>query len=684
MHKDTDLLRENEALRDRLSRLSQASLRINESLDFDSVLQGVLDSASLLTDARYGVLTLLDDQGKVQNSLAFGLTPDEDRILWDILTGSAFCDFFKWMPGPVRLRDLQGHLRQRGLPGFQPPMTDNPALSYLAVPIRHLGDTVGAVYLAEKNKGPEFTGEDEETLLMFAAQAALVIGNARRHRDEQRARTDLETLVNTSPVGVVVVDVKRGVPMSVNREARRMVGLLKNAEAELGNLLVSLTARRMDGHEIALDPPSLSLALSIGETLRAEEVVLNSPEGKSLLALVNCTPIRSETGEVEAAIVTVQDLTPLVGLEALRAELLGIVGHELRMPLSAIKGSAATLLESGQRLDPAEVRQFHRIINDQADTMRTLVADLLDVARIQTGTLSVTLESADVTKIVDEARNQFLSGGGEHVLRIDIAAGLPPVMADRQRIVQVLSNLLSNAARSSPIESPITIEATQEALDVVIAVSDHGRGVPSELLPHVFRKFARLDDDARQEEAGGAGLGLSICKGIVESHGGRIWAESDGADRGARFVFTLPADAGNDLTLPSEPVHLARAEQVAILVVDDDPLMLRHIRKILAGAGYTSVGTAEPDDLPRLIDEHAPRLVLLDLIFPGTDGIELMKNVLGSTDIPVIFVSAYGQTETMDSAFELGAIDYVIKPFSPSELVARIGVALRDRSRSGS
>ena len=216
----------------------------------------------------------------------------------------------------------------------------------------------------------EFTAEDEETLVMFASQAALVIANARRHREEQRARADLETLVNTAPVGVLVFDAKTGGVTSVNREARRIVSELCPPGGSAEQLLDMLTFRRADGREVSLEEFPLAQALSTGETVRAEEIVLQAPGGGSVTTLVNATPIRSEEGEVESVVVTLQDMTPLEDLERLRAEFLGMVSHELRTPLSAIKGSAATLTEAASDLDPAEMLQFFRIIGEQADHMQ--------------------------------------------------------------------------------------------------------------------------------------------------------------------------------------------------------------------------------------------------------------------------------------------------------------------------
>ena len=680
MNNADELERELEAIRDRLSRLSEASLRINESLDFDTVLQGVLDSACSLTGARYGVITLLDESGQVQDFVTSGLTPEEHRRFTELPERLKLFENLGRITEPLRLRDFHTHTRALGLPEFRPPFPVSSPLPFLASPIRHLGESVGAFYVGEKEV--EFTSEDEETLVMFASQAALVIANARRYREEQRVRTDLETLIDTSPVGILILDARTGNVVSVNREARRIVSDLCEPGGSAEQLLEVLTFRRADGREVSLEEFPLAQALGTSETVRAEEIVIEIPDGRSVTTLVNATPIRSEEGDIESVVVTLQDMTPLEELERLRAEFLGMVSHELQVPLASIRGSATTLLNDEPDLDPAEMRQFHRIIEQEAGRMRGLISDLLDVARIETGTLSVSPVPVEVASLVDEARSVFLSAGGRNTLHIDLPPDLPWVVADRRRIVQVLSNLLSNATRHSPESSAIRVAVVREGVHIAFSVADDGVGVPAERLPHLFRKFSRFDGESGPE---GSGLGLAICRGIVEAHGGRIRAESEGPNLGSRFTFTIPMalEAGVDRqTVPlRRHVRSRRPERgrTRILAVDDDPQTLRYIRNALSKAGYVPVVTADPEEALGLMEEERPSLVLLDLMLPGTNGIDLMQRIVEKADVPVIFLSAYGQDDVVARAFDMGADDYVVKPFAPTELAARIRAALRRR-----
>ena len=678
---ESDLLKqENEVLRERLTRLSEASLRINEPLEFDAVLQGVLDAARSLTDACYGVMTFHDDDAMVQNFLSSGMTAEEASAVWQILTAPGIYERLGGIGGPVRHPDMLGLLSEMGVPGMRLPLPSGTAFSFLASPLLHRDQRLGNIYLAAKRRCPEFTREDEERLVMFTSQASLVIANARRYRDEQRARGDLETLVDTAPVGVVVLDARTGAPVSLNREASRIIDRLRSSDQSVAELAEVMTWIRADGQEVSLRDFPIADRPKVGETIRAEEIVLQVPDGRRVPVLISATPIRSAAGEVESMAVTLQDMTPLEEMERLRADFLGIVSHELRTPLATIKGSTTTLLSGAPDLDPAVMTQFHRIMDQQVDHMQDLIGDLLDVARIEAGALSVDPAPVDLAEIVEEARSRFLGAGGSERLSIELDPELPLVMADRRRIVQVLGNLLTNAVRHSPDGSPVRVSAVRDVFHVAVSVSDQGRGIPADMLPLLFRKFSQAYGVTRNGGGAGSGLGLAICKGIVEAHAGRIRADSEGRGLGARFTFTIPAAEGaedNAATAHAAPVRARRLsrDKLRVLAVDDDPQALRYVRDAISKAGYAPVVTGDPKDVPRLMEEEKPHLVLLDLMLPGSDGIELMTGILRTADVPV-----YGQEDVVARAFDMGASDYVVKPFSPTELAARIRAALRRRA----
>ena len=680
---EIDRLRaENEMLRSRLSGLTEAVLRINEDLDLDVVLQEVVDGARILTGARYGAITTIDEAGELQDLLFSGLSPEQEQAVVGYDRGMELFHYLSGADEPLRTGNFIAHAESVGFDGFEPRIE-----AFLGAQIKVRDRHVGTIFVGERHDDSEFTQEDEETVEMFASQAAMALVNARRYGDEQRARADLRALVNTAPVGVVVVEVASEDVVVANPEARRLTGIGLDQEHLSVKSFLPLRYKRMDGSEAVLDDLPFEQALHAEETVRSEEVVIVRPDGSEVATLVNTAAILSDDGKLTTVIAIIQDMSPLEELERLRSEFLAMVSHELRAPLTTIKGSAATVLDSLTPPDPAEVRQFFHIVDEQADHMRDLINDLLDMTRLEAGALSVTPEAADVASIIDHAKGAFLGGGHRHHVKIDLMPNLPSVWADRQRIVQVLHNLLSNAAANNHDWSTITVSSSLDDTHVAISVTDEGAGIAAERLPLLFTKFSQTRRDDERRVGTGYGLGLAICKGIVEAHGGRIWAQSGGQGNGARFTFTIPA-----LDEPAAAVALddpgpgtaarAPARVERILVVEDDPRTVHYIRATLARAGYVAIVTGDPRQLDHLLATERPHLALLDLVLPGTDAFELIRRSPKVLEVPVIIVSGRGDDQLVARAFELGAADYIVKPFSPTELRARIAAALRRRTQS--
>ena len=680
---EIDRLRaENETLRSRLSGLTEAILRISADLDLDVVLQEVVDGARILTGARYGAITTIDDAGELQDVLFSGLSAEDEQVVVGYDRGM---ELFRYLSGtgePLRTSNFVAHAESVGFDGFQPYIG-----AFLGAQIKVRDRQVGTIFVGERYDGSEFAPEDEETVEMFASQAAMALTNARRYGDEQRAKADLQALVSTSPVGVLVVDVASEDIVMMNQEARRLLGIgLQEGRLSLASL-APLRYKRMDGSETVFEDLPFKQAIQARETVQAEELVIVRPDGSEVTTLVNASSIRSDDDRLATVVATIQDMSTVEELERLRTEFLAVVSHELRAPLTAIKGSAATALGSPMPPDPAEARQFFEIVDEQADHMRDLINDLLDMTRIEAGTLSVTPEPTDLASIVDNASKAFTGSGRPHHIKVDLAPNLPRVWADRQRIAQVLHNLLSNAAANSHDWSTVAVTASLDGTHVATSVIDEGAGIAPEALPLLFTKFSPAHRDHAHQPGTGYGLGLAICKGIVESHGGRIWADSSGPDQGARFTFTVPAvDEPAAVTAPAEAgsgtAARAPAKVERILVVDDDPRALRYTRNTLERAGYTPIVTGDPTELEHLLASRMPHLTLLDLVLPGTNALELIRHNPRVLEGPVIIVSGRGDDRLVAKAFELGAADYILKPFSPTELLARIEAALRRQTQA--
>ena len=663
--------------------MSEVSRRITQSWDLNTVLQEVVDGARLLTDARYGAVGVLDDSGRIREFITSGITHEQRRLLGEPPRGLGVLGYLNDVQEPVRLADLTQHSHSVGFPENHPPMK-----TFLGVPIRHLGEPVGNIYLTEKEGAEEFSEEDEETLVLFASQAAIAIGNALRHREEQRARDETETerrrlaaLVESSPVGVMVVDAATRTFASVNQEAERILGMSPEPGSTLVRYHEVAIYRRTDGKKYEGHERPLARALDRGEAVRAEEILFDLPDGRRVTTIVNATPIYSDDGKIVSAVAVIQDMTPLEEIERLRNEFLAMVSHELRTPLTTIKGCTSIVLGSSDPMDISEVLQYFRMIDEQSNHLRGLVNNLLDMTRIEAGALSVSLKSTEVKSLVDEAKAAFVRRGAQNTVEVDLDPDLPPISADKRRITQVMDNLLSNAAKYSPEFSTIRVTGSREEHHVRISVTDEGIGIPSDQLSRLFKKFSRIDGDAHERKIAGEGLGLAICKGIVEAHGGRITAESGGDERGTRITFTVPEAA--EAPPPSYgDAAAAPGDQVKVLAVDDEPQALWLLRNILSEHGYKLLGTGNPEEMMRLVEAEQPHLVLLDLMLPGTSGFELMGRIREVSEAPIIFLSANDQEENVVKALSMGAEDYIVKPFSSTELLARVASSLRKRRGS--
>ena len=671
--KKSDTNDEIQASRQRSTTLSSATLRVNDNLELSVVLQEVVDRACELTGAGVGLICMIDEDGEVRDFVSRGVTKTDRKRFEEEADGPQLFEHLRDLPGPVRIDNLPEYVQTHGFS-----LKHMVSKTLLAMPMRHHGTLLGNFFLGKPKKARNFTIDDEEMIEVFASQAASSIANARAFSGEKRALADLAAVIENSPNGVVVFDGRTGRPTSINREARALVKSLCSDGEEAENVLSTLSFLIADGREIQLTESTIVNGMADVEKLRGEEVVISHPDGGELKALVNVTPIQGEDGETTSVLLTMQSLESLEEIERQRTEFVSMVSHELRAPLAAIKGSAMTVLERTRGFSDVEMLQFFRIVNTQADRMQNLIADLLEAGRVELGTLSLNTETCDLVDLIDRARNMFLSGGAKHPVHIDIPHDLTRVKADPERIVQVLGNLLANAARHSPVSKTITITAEQDGVFVAVSVVDQGPGVDPDVLPTLFQKRVLHEaGDVGQDRA--TGLGLAICKGLIELHGGRIHAENLEGRKGSRFVFTLPAvgPRGSKKKATSASAVNRRHTDHSILVIDDDPAMLRFVKNGLAEAGFEVVVAPDADTIANLIRDERPNLVLLDLVLPGLDGIELMKTIPELSDVPVIFISAYGRDETIARALDNGAVDYIVKPFSPTELCARVTAALR-------
>jgi K+-sensing histidine kinase KdpD len=259
----------------------------------------------------------------------------------------------------------------------------------------------------------------------------------------------------------------------------------------------------------------------------SDERILGSLANQAAIAVENVR-LFEEAAKVQA----------LRELDRLKSELLSTVSHELRTPLASIKGYAGTLLRSDVAWDDDTRREFLQIIDEESDRLGELIEDLLQMSQIEAGILRIDPQPVKLPRLTQRVVKKARSSSDKHSFNVTFANDFPQVHADARRLEQVLRNLVENAVKYSPEGGTVTVRGDVEGKQAIVSVSDEGIGIASEDLARVFDRFYRADGDAVRR-AGGTGLGLSICQGIVQVHGGRIWAESQ-PGAGSTFRFTLP------------------------------------------------------------------------------------------------------------------------------------------------
>ncbi len=358
--------------------------------------------------------------------------------------------------------------------------------------------------------------------------------------------------------------------------------------------------------------------------------------------------------------------------EKLHRALLNSISHDLRTPIASVMGAVTGLLDEEGAYDMQTTKSFLEMIRDGALRLNRFVANLLDMARLESDTLRLRKEWHDIQDIIGVSLKEMAESLREHAIATDIPPDLPLVEVDFGLIEHVMINLLENSVKYSPPGSEIGIEVRQVERALLVTVSDMGQPIPDGEREHVFDKFYRLEYAKSMD---GTGLGLSICRGIVEGHGGMIWLDRSPGP-GNRFTFSLPLP-GREGKSGEEEGGARGIRAARILVVDDEKQIRRILAASLASRGNEVVEAASGGEAVSRTALNQPDLIILDLGLPDIDGIEVIRRVREFTQTPIIILSVREGEEDKIEALNAGADDYVTKPFAMGELLARVRVALR-------
>ncbi|MDH5180572.1 MAG: PAS domain S-box protein [Gammaproteobacteria bacterium] len=376
----------------------------------------------------------------------------------------------------------------------------------------------------------------------------------------------------------------------------------------------------------------------------------------------------------------VRDITERKRMETMKNEFISTVSHELRTPLTSIRGSLDLVTGGAVGALPAEAMEMLKIAANNTERLLILINDILDIQKIESGKMAFRFETLNLKEFLQQAVSDNQAYADQYGVRfvINSAHDNQYVFADRDRLMQVMANLLSNAAKFSPRDDVVEINTARHVDAIRISVTDHGAGIPDDFKPVLFDKFTQSDSsDSRQK--GGTGLGLNIAKLIIEKHGGRIDFISK-LGIGTTMYFELPELSGSETSL-SQPASLAISHAPCILIVEDDPDVAALLQRMLIEAGFNSDIAYNATQARELLKLNGKKYkaMTLDIMLPDEDGLDMLHNLrsdAGTLDLPVIVVSVKADEARRElNGGAVGILDWLSKPIDQNRLRQAIRMA---------
>ncbi|MEJ5988859.1 response regulator [Ramlibacter sp. PS3R-8] len=428
--------------------------------------------------------------------------------------------------------------------------------------------------------------------------------------------------------------------------------------------------RKDDGRAAVICP------LMAGDEIRGALALLGNAEqfGATRQAL-----IREFASRASIAMENARLYSAVQAADRRKNEFLAMLAHELRNPLAPIR-NAVHILASAESLPP-KLGWARDVIGRQADHMARLIDDLLDVSRIVQGKVAVKPEVLQLGTWIERSVEASAPRLGAREQVLDVVLPQVPVEldGDPDRLSQVLSNLVNNASKFSPLRSRIRLEAAFADGELQVSVQDEGAGIEAEFLPHMFDLFAQADQSLDRSQ-GGLGIGLTLVKHLVELHGGRVWATSEGLGKGARVSVALPARLGTEEGTGAAPMVThrpagPRGTSSRILVVDDLAASAETLMTLLEMEGFEVKVAHEGQSALALAREFRPHVVLLDIGLPGMNGFEVAHGLRAqpeSRDALLIALTGYGEAESRSRSAQAGFDFHMVKPADVDLLLTMI------------
>ncbi|MCP4358790.1 MAG: PAS domain S-box protein [Chloroflexi bacterium] len=513
------------------------SRALTAELDLYDVLRIILQAAVELVSGKAGMIALHDPE---TDSLRVAAVYGIPAALVD-----HFAPLLRDLPD-----DLDGNDQEMELTNRLRKIANKADLGItqmVRLPMSSGGEAVGLIYVFLSGSGYYLPQDAARLLRSFAEQAAIGVKNARLYRQVNQEKQRLNAILQQSADGVMIMDASlhitvfnKALSHMMGRTVAEVIGRLHDDVFKWTKLKTSMDLPGALANGWPL--PGAAHLYVEGDLQRPyDETSLVADGGKVSLG-ITYAPLMDSNGRMTDIIANVRDLTRYREEESLQKTFISIVSHELKTPVSIIKGYAGTLRRQDANWSPEIIEDSLIVIEEEADNLNDLIDSLLEVSRLQAGTF--TLEISDdvfMPDLVSNVVRKFGSQSSRHQFVLKFDEAFPLICGDERRLTQVLNNLVSNAIKYAPDGGKILIQGDVHPRHVTIAVQDEGIGIPEHEQHRIFQKFSRLDN-ALSRKSEGTGLGLYLSKAIVEAHNGRIWFHNNHDGPGTTFTLSLPTD----------------------------------------------------------------------------------------------------------------------------------------------
>ncbi len=505
--------------------LLETTRALSEELDLQEVLARIVRISAELLAGRASLIALREES-QWRIAAAYGIRPAflkrVQRLLDDV---------------PVHPVSAQSELPE--VTARLERITDSASmglLSSVGLPLIARDETIGVIFIF-RAYASVFSTQDKAVLQAFAAQAAIAVNNARLFTAVVQQKAHLDTVVDAAADGIVILDQT----LAITRFNRACVRMTGTPEAEAMGSLHGAIFRFAEPQPLK----TLEMAVAEGWPTNGQESLyvegdLLRPDGSKKSVGITYAPVRSDQVHLWTIVANVRDITRFKEAEELKSTFISVISHELRTPVALIKGYAGTLRREDAEWDPKVVREGLQVIDEESDRLAQLIDDLLDASRLQAGALPLNFSEVALNDMAGRLAERFSVQAPDHPIHLNFPDTFPAIQGDEARLLQVLTNLISNAQKFSQPGGPITISGKSVNDRVTVCVEDNGPGIAPEDRHRVFDRFFR--SRATASKTPGTGLGLYLAKAVVEAHGGEIWVDDEILD-GTRVCFSLPASA---------------------------------------------------------------------------------------------------------------------------------------------